>query len=141
MAGKTGRARPSAVETVDEFMRGLDHPLAPALVVVRSTIQGASPQIAEGIKWNSPSFFLKKSEAYFATVNVHTRTKGRDCVSVIFHQGAKVKNAPGPKIDDPDGILEWLGKDRAAVWFFDLNEARAKKSALARIVRQWIAQV
>jgi hypothetical protein len=141
MAGRTGKAPPPAVKTVDEFMRGLDHPLAPALVLVRSTIQSASPRIAEGIKWNSPSFYLKESETYFATVNVNTRTKGRDCVSVILHQGAKVKNAPGPKIDDPDGILEWLGKDRAAAWFFDLKEVKAKKTALAGVVRQWIAQV
>jgi hypothetical protein len=141
VAGKTGEARPPAVKSVDEFLRGLEHPLAPALVLVCATIRGASPQIAEGIKWNSPSFYLKKSEAYFATVNVNTRTKGRDCVSVIFHQGAKVKSAPGPKIEDSDGILEWLGKDRAAAWFFDLKEVKAKKTALAGVGQQWIAQI
>ena len=141
MARKSGKTRPPAVKSVDEFMRGLAHPLAPALVLVRSTIRKASPRIVEGIKWNSPSFYLKESDAYFATVNVHARPKKGDCVGVIFHQGAKVRNAPGPKIDDPDGILEWLGKDRAAAWFFDLKEVRAKKAALADVVRQWIGQV
>ena len=141
MARRTGKARPPAVTSVDEFMRGLDHTLAPALVLIRSTIRKASPRIAEGIKWNSPSFYLKESEAYFATVNVHERPKKGDCVGVIFHRGAKVRSAPGPKIEDPDGILEWLGKDRAAAWFFDLKEVRAKKAALADVVRQWIAQV
>ena len=141
MAGKTGKTPPPAVKSVEEFMRGLDHPLAPALVLVCSTIRKASPRIGEGIKWNSPSFLLKESEAYFATVNVHARPKKGDCVGVIFHRGAKVSSAPGPKIKDPDGILEWLGKDRAAAWFVDLKEVKAKKPALADVVRQWIAQV
>lgn len=136
-----GKARPPVVKSVEGFMAGLDHPLKSALALARSTIQGASPRIAEGIKWNCPSFFLKESEAYFATVNVSTRTKGRACVGVIFHQGAKVKSAPGPKIDDPDGILEWLGKDRAAAWFYDAKEVKAKKTALRDVVRQWIAQM
>ena len=141
MARRTGKARPPAVKSVDEFMRGLDHPLAPALVLIRSTIRKASPRIAEGIKWNSPSFYLKESEAHFATVNVHARPKKGDGVGVILHRGAKVSSAPGPKIEDPDGILEWLGKDRAAAWFFDLREVRAKKVALADVVRQWIGQL
>ena len=141
MAARTGKSRPPVVRTVDEFMKALDHPLKSALALVRSTIRGVSPRIAEGIKWNCPSFCLKESEAYFATVNVHERPKKGDCVGVILHQGAKVKSAPGPKIVDPDGILEWLGRDRAAAWFVDLKDVKAKKVALGEIVRQWIAQL
>jgi hypothetical protein len=139
MAKKPGPSRPPVPKSVDEFLSGLDHPLKPALELVLATIRSASPRIAEGIKWNSPSFYLKESEAYFATVNVNTRSRGRDCVSVILHQGAKVKSAPGLTIDDPDGLLEWLGKDRAAVWLYDGKEIEAKKAALRGVVRQWVA--
>jgi hypothetical protein len=118
-------------------MRALDHPLKPALQLVRVTILGASPKITEGIKWNAPSFRVKE---YFATVNVYRKARTPDCVLVILHLGAKVrgKGAALPEIDDPAGLLEWLSKDRAAVRFAALKEAKAGQPALRAIVRQWI---
>jgi hypothetical protein len=141
-AGKPA-ARPQDANAVDEFMRGLDHPLKPAIEIVRSVILGASSKIAEGIKWNSPSFYVKASELWFATVNINARAGEKDRVLVIFHQGAKVKSksTAGPRIDDPRRVLEWLGKERCAAKFHDLKEVQAKKAALQVIVRQWIAQM
>lgn len=141
LAVKTNPVASQTANTVDDFMRRLDHPLKAALEIVRSAILGASPAIAEGIKWNSPSFYLRESTAYFATININTRTGTRDCVQVIFHLGAKVKDnsTPGLAIADPDGLLEWLAKERCAAKFHDSKEVRAKKPALQNIVRQWIA--
>ncbi|NOT09668.1 MAG: DUF1801 domain-containing protein [Gemmatimonadales bacterium] len=130
-------AKPPA--TPDEFMRRLEHPLKPALAKVRTIVAAASPKIAEGIKWNCPSFYVEESGAYFATVNIHKKAKMEDVVMIVFHLGAKVK--PGvakPAIRDPGGMLEWLGKDRAVARFGDLKQVRAEQKALRSIVRQWI---
>ncbi len=137
-AGKTSRARRPPAAGVAEFMAALQHPLKPALALVRSTILGVSPKIAEGIKWNAPSF---RTTEFFATVNVYRKAGARDCVLVILHQGARGNGSGGPAISDPAGLLEWLGKDRCAVRFRDLRETRAKQSAFRRIVREWIAQL
>ena len=130
---------PDTRDAVDQFMRELDHPLKPAIELLRSTILGSSPEIAEGIKWNSPSFYLKTSGAYFATINVHRRSRAEDCVLVILHLGARVRadSMPALVISDPDGLLEWLARDRCAVRFHDLKAVRAKQAAIQEIVRQW----
>ena len=123
----------SGANEVDEFMRKLDHPLKAELEAVRAIILGASPEISEGIKWNAPSFRLKE---YFATINIR-----KEEVLVILHLGAKVKDnsAAGLKISDPTGLLEWLGKDRAAVKFRDMKAIKSSRAAFENIVRQWIA--
>jgi hypothetical protein len=121
---------------VDAFMRALDHPLKAEIEAVRTIIRGADATITEGIKWNAPSF---RTTEWFATVNL--RAKGG--VGVILHLGAKVKPKgwTGMQIDDPAGLLTWLGKDRASVKFADLKAIKAQKKALESIFRQWIAHV
>ena len=62
---------------------------------------------------------------------------------VVLHQGAKAR-AGGPSkasIDDPGGLLEWLGKDRAAVRFENLHDVKAKERAFQGIIRQWIGEL
>jgi hypothetical protein len=121
---------------VDEFMRALEHPFKAEIEVLRASILGADRAIAEGIKWNAPSF---RTTEYFATTNLREK-KG---IGLIFHLGAKVRELPpgGVVIDDPEGLLEWLGKDRAMVVFRNREDVEAKRAALVRIVRQWIVHV
>ena len=108
---------------VIEFLQELDHPLKKEIEAVRKIILGASPEIREGIKWNSPSF---RTNEYFATLNLH---KWR--VWLILHLGAKVKdNTKAPKIADQAGLLKWLAKDRAMVTFADAKEVKAKRAGL-----------
>ncbi len=134
-AAESSKRRPRVTDTVDEFLRKLDHPLRAALEAVRAVILGADARISEGIKWNAPSF---RTGEWFATINVR-----KDEVLVILHLGAKVKDdsTAGMKITDPGGILEWLSGDRAAVRFRDLKAVSSGKEAFASIVRQWIACV
>jgi hypothetical protein len=44
-------------------------------------------------------------------------------------------------IEDPEGLLEWLAKDRAMLTFTGVDDVRARQSALQRVVRQWITHV
>ncbi|HKQ72280.1 MAG TPA: DUF1801 domain-containing protein [Blastocatellia bacterium] len=124
------------VEDVDEFMRELERPLKPEIEAVRRIILGADARIREGIKWNAPSFYINE---YFATINARG-VSGRDCVLIIFHRGAKVKDDSSEvlEINDPTGLLEWLARDRCAAKFYDMSDVNSKKAALEDIVKQWI---
>lgn len=115
------------------FLRDLKHPLKPALGELRQVILNASPEIREGIKWNSPSF---RTTDYFATINVH----GKDSLRLILHTGAKVKDVAktGLKIADPEGLLKWLAKDRCLVTFSNEGDVKDKCNSLQTVIRQWI---
>ena len=61
MAPKASSTKPtkrgaSAPETVEGFLASLDHPFKQEILAIRQVILGADPAIAEGIKWNAPSF-------------------------------------------------------------------------------------
>lgn len=134
-ARKKAPSKPAGSD-VDDFMRALEHPLKAEIEAVRAIIRGASPEISEGIKWNAPSF---RCGEWFATVHL----RSRDAVQVILHLGAKVRGdgAKGVLVEDPEGLLEWLGKDRASVKLRDMSEIRAKGGAFGEIVRGWVAHL
>lgn len=115
---------------VDEFMARLDHPLKREIESIRRLIVEAHSSIAEGIKWNSPSF---RTTEYFATM--HLRSK--HSVGVILHVGAKARKI-SVSVADPTGLLRWLGRDRAMLEFSDLHDIRSKKAAFENVLRQWI---
>jgi hypothetical protein len=141
VATKASRTQPtkrsaSAPENVETFLASLDHPFKQEILALRQVILSADPSIAEGIKWNAPSF---RTSEYFATV--HLRAK--DGVQIILHLGAKKRdNAPaGVAIADPEALLEWLAKDRASATFRDLKDIDARRSAFVDIIRQWSRHV
>jgi hypothetical protein len=122
-------------ESVDDFLRRLDHPLRVDFEAVRRIVLGASPHIHEGIKWNSVSF---RTTEYFATINCR-ETKA---VQLVFHLGAKVKdNTTAVKIADPKGLMKWLATERALVTVGSGREIQAHRPALVAIVRAWIRHV
>jgi len=125
---------PGTSAAVDLFMSLLEHPAKALIAALRAIITGVDARIAEGIKWESPSFRVSD---YFATVNLRCKVG----VGLIPHFGAKVRALPagGAAIDDPAGLLTWLAADRAMVEFADLNALRTHQAALQAIIRQWIA--
>jgi len=126
-------ATETSTEAVEDYISTLDHPLKAELEAIRKIILGVNKEIAEGIKWNAPSFYFKD---WFAT----TGLRSKEFVHVVFHTGAKVKASAteGVKIDDPYGMLEWHAKDRCSAKFYDMKDVKAKKAALQEIVRQWL---
>jgi len=121
---------------VEAFLAALDHPSRAEIVALRDIILGADPSIAEGIKWNAPSF---RTREWFATFQL--RAKGG--VQVILHLGAKRRAdaAGGIAIADPQSLLEWLAPDRASARFRDMADVDAKRTAFASVVRAWIEHV
>jgi hypothetical protein len=135
-AGKPGKRAAPAPADVDAFIAALDHPRKPEILALRQVILGAHPSIAEGIKWNAPSF---RTSEWFATFHL----RARDGVQVILHLGAK-KRADAAEVEeiaDPEGLLEWLAADRAAVKFRDMADVEARGLAFAALIRRWIAHV
>jgi hypothetical protein len=136
LASKPGKRAAPAPEDVDAFIAALDHPHKPEILALRQVILGADPAIAEGIKWNAPSF---RTSEWFGTF--HLRAK--EGVQVILHLGAKKRADAGEiaAIADPEGLLEWLAADRATVKFSDLADVEARGPAFAAVVRRWIKHV
>jgi hypothetical protein len=141
MAAKAASTQPtkrsaSVPENVETFLAALDHPFKPEILALRQIILGVDPSIAEGIKWNAPSF---RTSEHFATMQL----RAKDGVQIILHLGAKTRDTAttGILIDDPVGLLAWLAKDRAAVTFRDLNDIDARQAAFAHVIRQWITHI
>jgi hypothetical protein len=125
----------SATE-VDRFLETLDHPLKKEIEIVRRTILGAAPGVSESVKWNAPSF--RTERAFFATINL----RAKDQVQVVLHLGAKVRpDLAAFDVADPNGLLKWLGKDRAMASLGAGRALTANRAALAAIVRAWMKHV
>ncbi|MFO0880216.1 MAG: DUF1801 domain-containing protein [Gemmataceae bacterium] len=127
-------AKKAAPETLEALLASLDHPLKAEIHAVRRIILEADPSISEGVKWNAPSF---RTSGWFATVHL----RATDCVQVILHLGAKARSGSGVVVDDPESLLEWLGKDRASVRFTDAEDVEGNRAAFADLIRRWIKHV
>src|SRR5690349_14630801 len=128
-ASSTAKAEDAA-----SFLAALDHPLKADIEIVRRILLGASPEIAEGVKWNSLSFRKKE---WFATVNL----RSKEVVQLVFHTGARVKENPKLEISDPAGLLLWLAKDRALVTLGAGKILKANAKAFEAIVKAWVKYV
>ena len=113
-------------------MATLDHLCKNEIESIRKLILGVHPSIAEGIKWNAPSF---RTAEYFATTNLRAKSG----IGIVLHLGAKVREIPtGFSIADPTNLLKWLGNDRATVEISNLQDIADNKTAFESVIRQWI---
>jgi hypothetical protein len=127
-------ARGTAGGEVDAFVADCRHPLLPVLEALRAAIRAAAPQLQEGIKWNAPSFASGGDD------RITTNLSAKDRVRVVFHCGAKKRAAGAGRVDVEDhGLLEWAAHDRGIATFRSVEEVAAARSALAGLVRDWIA--
>lgn len=134
-AGSTPiRTSADTTEAVDKFMAKLEHPHKATIEALRRIICDADSTIAEGIKWNAPSF---RTSEYFATVNL----RAKDGIAVILHLGAKVRENAKIEIKDPKDLLKWLAKDRAMVNFANIEDLRKHKAAFQDILCKWVKYV
>jgi hypothetical protein len=126
--------RTKSSPSVGEFLADLEHPLKPEIEALRQVILSAAEGIGEEVKWNSPSFY--KGE-HFATM----RLNGKEPLQLILHLGAKKSQIPPGAIQDPTGMLTWLGPDRACVNFTGPGAVRSNASALKAVLLQWVKHV
>jgi hypothetical protein len=131
MTDKSGNPATTDKSIID----ALDQPLNSQIASLRTMFLSADPAISEEIKWNAPSF---RTSEHFATMHL----RARNAVQLILHLGAKPKRTVPPgAIADPEGLLKWLGADRASVGFTGATDLAHKSDALVAIIRQWIKHV
>jgi hypothetical protein len=124
--------KPSTAEQVKKYIEELEHPLKKELLTVRAIILQANPAITECIKWNTLSYYCNGDFATF-----HPREQ--NCVQLILHNGAKVKNTDLKKaVKDEANLLQWLAKDRATIKL-TVADIDQHKAALAQLINDWIA--
>jgi len=121
-------------EAVHAFIAKLEHPHKDAVEELRRIMCDADPSIAEGVKWNAPSY---RTTEYFAT----THLRAKDGIGIVLHLGAKVRETPSFQVEDPQGLLKWLAKDRALMNFAGIHDVKGHEAAIQAIVRQWILSV
>lgn len=120
---------------VDAFLAALAHPQDATVQRLRAAIRASDPRIGEDIKWNAPSFHL--DGRHFATLQLR-RT---DSVLLVLHLGAGKRALATDAIDDPQGLLTWLGADRATLSFAGPAEVGARTGALQAVLKQWMTHV
>lgn len=120
-------------EAVSIFVDKLDGPEQQIVSLIREAILESDAEITEHIKWNAPSF------CYGGEDRVTFRLKLKDGgAQLIFHRGAKVKDASDFNFDDSSGLLEWAAADRAILKLKDPEDATAKRSAVVQLVGDWM---
>lgn len=108
------------------------NPSTPLVAMLRAAILDADPRIQENVKWNSPNFTVEDAD------RVTLRLNPKGGVQVILHRGAK-KDDSSFTIDDPTGLLEWRGHDRAILSVADEAEAERLAPLVTQLVARWIA--
>lgn len=120
-------------EAVSKFVEQLDSPEKEIVALIREAILESNDAITEQIKWNAPSFCFGGEDR----VTFRLKMKDRSA-QLIFHRGAKVKDASDFSFDDSSGLLEWAAADRAVLKILDTVDAEAKKKAVVKVVNEWM---
>jgi uncharacterized protein YdhG (YjbR/CyaY superfamily) len=114
----------SRTDAVDEFLENLSHPLKAEVEAVRSIIKGVDKDINEEIKWRAPSFNYKGE--YLVTFNLWETKR----IHLVFHN---------PKIAQVKSkLLEGDYVDRRMAYFADMQDVKAKKPLLEKVLRDLI---
>ena len=115
---------------VDAFLQTLVHARIDDIRALRSLVLDAVPEGAERIKWNAPSFCWNGDDR--VTMRLHSG----DRLELIFHRGAKPRDASGFSFDDPSGRIEWAAADRG---IFRVGDPEEDREIITALVGAWIA--
>lgn len=131
MAAK--KTPPAATSDVAALLADARLPHRSTVLALREAILATDATIGEAVKWNAPSFHV--GGAHFATMHL----RGAKAVQLVLHLGARKRATPKPAIDDPHGLLEWRGEDRALLAFTSADDVAAWRDAWQPVLRQWMA--
>lgn len=112
-----------SIQSVEEYMSRLEHPLKAELNILRATIKSSDSRLAERIKWNAPSYYIQDD---LLTFNLHLAKQ----IRLVLHHPAIVKVQ--------SHILEGNYPDRRLIYFNSAEEVESKKSELERILKEYI---
>jgi hypothetical protein len=129
---------PKPAADLATFLAACRHPLRAELDALRAIVAGAAPKLVEGVKWNAPSYRPPDGDDCL-TFNL----SAKDCVRLIFHRGAKKKDAKckGRLIAADAEWIEWAADDRAIATFRSMADVKDAKAKLAKFVVAWLAAI
>jgi len=130
--------KPSPSEQVAAHIKTLEPKLAEIAEAIRNIILSADNEIAEHIKWNSPSFYytgeIKDFDAKEYKRDVAVLNLSKQRIMLVLPTGARI-------IEGLD-LLEGDFKDgRRIINFTDLNDVLAKASKLQLVIKSWLNTV
>ncbi len=125
---KTGTDKNKELETPDNLMLAVNHPLKAEIEELRKIIKAASEKISERIKWNAPSYYYIKDIAAF---NLH-QEKFVQIIFIFYN---------GNMIAESGGLLEGKWKNRREARFYSKEDIKNKRSNLEKVVREWVALI
>lgn len=121
-------------QTVADFMDKLEHPMKSEIEELRAIVRGADARLAEGLKWNAPSYSANGEDRI--TFNL----QGKGFIRLIFHAGTEKTgvNLRAAWGDDSLNLLEWAADDRAIVKLTGTEDIWEKAERLGEVIRRWI---
>ena len=117
-------------DTVDSYLNALDHARKPEIERLRAIVLASDDELSERVKWNAPSFCSAGDDR--VTMRLHPG----DRLELIFHRGAKPRDASGFSFDDPSGRIEWAAADRG---IFRVGDPEEDREIITALVGAWIA--
>jgi hypothetical protein len=125
-------------QKVTDYINSTDVQFKSTIELLRKIFLNSDTEIAEHIKWNSPSFYYNGAMKDF-----DAKEYKRDLAVLNLHRGKLLIVFPtGNKIDRQTGLI---GKDypdgRRIVEIKDLEDAQNKTEALTKGIKDWIAQI
>jgi len=125
-------------EQVSEHIEKLEAPVAAIVSYLRDVILKTDKEIAEQIKWNSPSFYYTGSMKVF-----DPKEYKRDILVMNLHRGKVLLVMPtGERVKDVSKILEGKYTDgRRVVTIKDMDDAKGKTPELQKVLIAWLATV
>jgi hypothetical protein len=125
-------------EKVTEHINSLETPHREIIESLRQVFLNADPEIAEQVKWNSPSFYYsgemkefnaKEYKRDLAVINLH-----RGKILIVFPTGNKIDPQIGLKGKDyPDG--------RKIVEIGNPEDVQKNTGALTEGIKNWLEQI
>jgi hypothetical protein len=113
------------------WLAALDHPRKAEVAALVAIALAARPGITGHIKWNAPSFLYAGDDR----VTLGLRPNG--VLRIVFHRGAKVRDAAGFAFADDSGLIRMVAPDRGVVTLAE-GEVAAKADALGRLIARWV---
>ncbi|WP_295792720.1 DUF1801 domain-containing protein [Mucilaginibacter sp.] len=125
-------------QQIAQLIQNLDVSIRDVVETLRQIIRSVSNEISERIKWNNPSFYYNGEmqpfdpKEYKREIIVFNLHKNR--IMLVFPSGAKVNDTTGLLTGDyADG--------RRIIVFKDLEDVKAKESALQNVIKDWLGLV
>ena len=125
-------------ELVSNFIAILDDNLNEIVTLLRETILQTDVEIAEQIKWNSPSFYYKGEMKPF-----DPKEYKRDIVVLNLHRGNILLVLPtGAKVQNTYGVLEGNFPDtRKVIKILDKEDLLNKIAGIQNVIKEWLSLV